>query len=105
MLTITCSILYYYYEKGKESFLYFGRMKTALKEFLEENECLIADGLDDALIGVTNKEGVMVAVYDIGKCIDVFAKDMVKEDAIDYFYHNTLSSYVGEKTPVFINTF
>ena len=76
-----------------------------LKEVLEENECLIADGLDDALIGVTNKDGVMVAVYDIGKCINVFAKDMSEIDAIDYFYYNTLDSYVGEKTPVFIDTY
>ena len=85
--------------------MYFGTMETALRDFLEENECLIADGLDSALIGVTNKDGVMVAVYDIGKCIDVFAKDMDKKDAIDYFYHNTLGSYVGEKTPIFINTY
>tara|TARA_R110002110_G_scaffold195558_1_gene405047 strand:+ start:38 stop:280 length:243 start_codon:yes stop_codon:yes gene_type:complete len=80
-------------------------MKTELIEFLEENKCLIADGLDSALIGVTNKDGVMVAVYDIGRCIDVFAKEMDKQDAIDYFYYNTLESYVGERTPVFINTF
>ena len=76
-----------------------------IKEALIENECLIADGLDDALIGVTNKDGVMVAVYDIGKCINLFAKDMSEMDAIDYFYYNTLGSYVGEKTPVFINAF
>tara|TARA_R110002020_G_scaffold112277_1_gene258512 strand:- start:80 stop:322 length:243 start_codon:yes stop_codon:yes gene_type:complete len=80
-------------------------MEEKLKDVLEENDCLIADGLDSALIGVTDKDGVMVAVYDIAKCINVFAKDMDEQDAVDYFYYNTLGSYVGKKTPVFINTF
>ena len=34
-------------------------MEEKLKEVLEENECLIADGLDDALIGVTDKDVVI----------------------------------------------
>ena len=77
-------------------------MKTELKKFLEENECLIADDLDKALIGVTNKDGVMVAVYDIEKCINILAKDMDKKDAIDYFYYNIHGGWLGEKTPILL---
>tara|TARA_R110001632_G_scaffold187568_1_gene307988 strand:- start:110 stop:367 length:258 start_codon:yes stop_codon:yes gene_type:complete len=80
--------------------------KELLMEVLTENECLLADGYDDALIGVTDG-GNPVAVYDIDLCIKSLMKqdDMDELDAVDFFYYNTLGSYVGEKTPIFINTY
>lgn len=77
--------------------------KEMLMEALTENECLLADGYDDALIGIT--EGMNpVAVYDSDKCIDILMKesDINEEDALEYFYFNTIGANVGEKTPVFI---
>ena len=48
------------------------------------DDILLADGFNDALIGVTSKN---VAVYDIDKCFKVLIKQgMSEEDAIDYFY-------------------
>ena len=60
-----------------------------LLQELEDNECLLADGFDDALIGIT--EGMNpVSVYDTDKCIEVLIRDskMNHEDAVEYFYFN-----------------
>ena len=46
-----------------------------------------------------------VAVYSIEDCIKVFIKQGMKPDeAFEYFSFNVESAYVGEGTPLFINT-
>lgn len=74
------------------------------EKFGEDCDLLLADGLDDALIGFVEQFGrPPVACYDIGKCIDVFVKQgMTGEEATEYFYYNTIGAYVGEETPAFI---
>lgn len=77
-----------------------------LMEQLKENNCLLADGYESALIGIT--EGVNpVAVYDTELCIKCLMEEdnMSEEDAVDFFYYNTVGSYVGEKTPIYIRTY
>ena len=80
-------------------------MIEELLEQLEENECLIADGYEAALIGIT--EGTNpVAVYDSGLCIECLMKQgMTREDAVEWFYYNTIGAYVGEKTPLFLKSY
>ena len=74
------------------------------------DKILLADGFDDAFIGVgDNAEGNPVAIYSIEKCLDILAEQFKDEedpqgDAIDYFEFNVRCSYVGEFTPMFINT-
>jgi hypothetical protein len=83
-------------------------MEIELKNALVENECLIADGFDDAIIGTCiNKDGEVVAVYDINKCIDsLVEKDkMDYQEAEEFFYYNTINCYMGVKTPIFIDTY
>lgn len=62
---------------------------------------LIADGLGEALIGITTKG---LAVYDSYKVIAILmARDgMDEEEAIEFFEYNIDGSYVGEQTPIFI---
>lgn len=75
-----------------------------LMEALEENECLLADGFESALIGITM--GINpVAVYDINRMIEcLFRKeDMTPEDAREYIEFNVIGAYVGEKTPIYID--
>ena len=69
---------------------------------LEENECLLADGFEDALIGIT--EGMnSVAVYDYDSCVHILTQqDMSYEEAVEYMDFNVTGAYVGEKTPVFV---
>jgi len=77
-----------------------------LMKELEDNECLLATGYDAALIGIT--EGANpVAVYDTELCIKCLMEeeDMSEEDAVDFFYYNTVGSFVGEKTPLYIRRY
>jgi hypothetical protein len=69
---------------------------------LQDNECLLADGFETALTGIT--DGINpVAIYDTFLCIKVLMEEgMSEEDAKEYFYYNVAGSYVGEKTPIFI---
>ena len=77
-----------------------------LMKELEDNECLLATGYDAALIGIT--EGANpVAVYDTELCIKCLMEeeDMSEEDAVDFFYYNTVGGFVGEKTPLYIRRY
>ena len=74
------------------------------------DKILLADGFDDAFIGIAeNSNGKPVAVYSVDKCLDILAEQFKDEedavgDAIDYFEFNVRGSYVGEFTPMFVNT-
>jgi hypothetical protein len=74
------------------------------------DKILLADGFDDAFIGIAeNSEGNPVAVYSVDKCLDILAEQFKDQedavgDAIDFFEFNVKGSYVGEFTPMFVNT-
>ena len=72
-------------------------------EVLAEEECLTADGFDDALVGCTYGANV-VAVYDIQRMIDVLVNEgMDHDDAVEFLEYNVVSAYLGEKTPLYVN--
>lgn len=74
-----------------------------LMEILEEEECLTADGFDDALVGCTYGSNV-VAVYDINKMVEVLiCEGMDYDDAVEFLDYNVVSAHMGEKTPLYIN--
>ena len=79
--------------------------KEILMEMLESNECLLADGYDSALIGISDGPNP-VAIYDTELCIKSLMDNdkMSEEEAVDYFYFNTVGCFMGEKTPIFIKT-
>jgi|TARA_Y100000592_G_C5294416_1_gene232366 formylmethanofuran dehydrogenase subunit E len=77
--------------------------KEQLMEILAEEECLTADGFEDALVGCTYGANV-VAVYDINKMIEILVEEgMEYEDAVEFLDYNVVGAYVGEKTPQYIN--
>ena len=82
--------------------------KEAIEALAEINpEALLADGLEDALIGYTvNHHHAHVAVYDYCKCIEVLvARDgMTHEEADEFLSFNTLGAYVGENGPIYVST-
>ena len=93
--------------KGK---LGVGMLKNGIRYMKREliaeinEDMLFADGFDDALIGYIERAGMpSIACYDKYKCVDILAKDMSFEDALEYFYFNVLGSYVGENTPCFLS--
>lgn len=77
--------------------------KEHLMEILEEEECLTADGFDDALVGCTYGANV-VAVYDINKMVEILMGEGTDyEDAVEFLDYNVVGAYLGEKTPLYIN--
>jgi len=62
---------------------------------------LLADGYDDCLIGLTFREGELVALYSAERIIEKLSEDMTIEEAYEYFEFNIEGSYVGVKTPMF----
>lgn len=68
---------------------------------------LKADGLDEAIIGVGHRCGdPSVVVYDLEKAIQIVQEEMDCEiwEAIEYFNFNILGSYIGEHTPIFMES-
>jgi hypothetical protein len=72
-----------------------------IKELYPDDEFLIADGFDDAIIGVDEENGKII--YDIDEVINILIIDgMDVDEAIEFYEYNIVGSYVGEKTPVFM---
>ena len=76
---------------------------TMLDKVIEqypEESFLKADGYDDAVIGVDEKS--MRLIYSNRKYIEILMQrdGMDEEEAIDYFYYNTVNAFVGKKTPI-----
>jgi Tol biopolymer transport system component len=70
-----------------------------------EQDILIADGLEEAFIGVAYQFNTPIAVFDKDKCIEILTRVMSLEDAEEYFEFNVQGAYVGENTPAFITLF
>jgi hypothetical protein len=73
-------------------------MLDYILEWFSEDEFLIADGFNDAIIGVDDAS--MRLIYSVSKCIDILKKDMSEEDAVEYFEFNVKGAYMGDKTPI-----
>lgn len=78
-----------------------------VREMISEldHEVLVADGFDDALIGLAERAGAPdVAAYDASKCLDILvAQGMSESEAAEHLDFNVFGSWVGERTPVFIH--
>ena len=86
---------------------------SIIDQYVDE-EFLMADGLDEAIIGVD--EMSMRLIYSVSKCIEILAKDVIPDRgdiktygcvesaktalATEYFEYNVSGAYVGEKTPI-----
>ena len=68
-------------------------------------DILIADGLEEAFLGVAYQFNTAIAVFDRDKCIEILSRNMSLEEAEEYFEFNTQGAYVGENTPAFITLF
>ena len=71
----------------------------AIIENYYDEELLIADGFNEAVIGIDPNS--LRIIYSMRKCIEILIRDMSEEEAIEYFNFNVLGAYVGEKTPIF----
>jgi len=71
---------------------------------IEEEELLLADGFEGACIGISRQFNRAMIAYDRATCIRILmAKGpMTRVEAEGYFDFNVSGSWVGEKTPAFI---
>lgn len=78
-----------------------------MKRFKEEYpDVMTIDGYDDAIIGVVERIGLEVVCYDLDKVIEILMKQgMNEEDAWEWYQFNMVGSWVGDKTPVFLQRF
>ena len=78
-------------------------MQTMIEKLVDwypEESLLIADGFNDAIIGID--ESSMRVIYSVKKCIEILCldNDMDVDDAIEHFEYNVRGSYIGERTPI-----
>jgi len=92
------------------------------QEILEESnpDALFMDGFDDAIIGIAERPNLgPIVAYDESKIIEILAEQMEVdpedmdgrdeidvrfEMALEYYYYNIKSTWMGEGTPIIITT-
>jgi hypothetical protein len=71
-----------------------------------EDGILLADGLEDAFMGLGTKFNATSAVYDMDTCIETLVQEgMTDSEAFEYFSVNIQGAYVGENTPIFVTRY
>ena len=75
-----------------------------LEEYKSESGPILADGFEDAFIGMGWQCGnEPCAVYDRDKCIEILVEQgMEHDDAVEYFGFNVQGAWVGPQTPIFL---
>lgn len=79
-----------------------------IREMLAEDnpEALLADGFDDALVGIARRCGQpTLAVYDYGLGIKVLMDrdGMSYEEAVEWMEFNVVGAWFGEHTPIWLD--
>jgi hypothetical protein len=76
-----------------------------LEHYADTDDVLFADGFDEAIIGFSPNDWRVV--YSRELCIEILMKDddMPEEEAVDFLEYNTFNAYVGDKTPIWVDTF
>jgi hypothetical protein len=78
-------------------------MKEILENCLYDDETVVlADGFEDAFVGIGRQFGNPVAIYNRTKCIEILMNDMTYEEAEEHFSFNVEGSFVGKQTPIFL---
>lgn len=86
------------------------------RERLENNEInadeimlFDEEAFNESLIGTTESDGFVRAVYDYGRMVEEYAEfhQITPEDAADHICYNIIRGlpYLGEKAPIIIDLF
>ena len=75
-----------------------------IKQHMGDDETiLLADGLENAFMGIGRQFTHPVAIYSYKKTIKILMRQgMDREGAIEYFDYNIAGAFVGDQTPVFL---
>jgi hypothetical protein len=79
--------------------------RERISDMLEEAIFLEPAMFDEAILGIAERFGMdPVVCYDRTRCIDILARDMPREDAEEFFEFNTIGAWMGDCTPIFVDT-
>lgn len=69
-----------------------------------EDAILLAEGFEDAFIGIGQQFNRHFAIYDRAICIKILMErdNMSEDDAEEYFEFNVAGAFVGHGTPIFM---
>jgi hypothetical protein len=78
------------------------------EDILEANpEAIIVDGFDEAIIGMAERINLgPVVAYNVDKIIGIMMErdGMDYTEAYEYYSYNIVGAWMGEFTPIYINT-
>ena len=63
------------------------------------------DGYDKAIMGLTDNGQLVYSKEKMVKLLMKSDSNMSEEDAWEFLDFNTFGSYVGEQTPIYVNTY
>lgn len=65
---------------------------------------MLADGFEEAFVGIGQQFTHNFAVYDHGKCVEIlrYRDGMTEEEAEEFMEFNVTGAWVGKGTPVFL---
>jgi hypothetical protein len=68
-------------------------------------DLIVIDGFDDCIVGTAERFGSeLFAVYDLSKILaKLESQGMTEDEAMDFYCQNQLGSYLGDRTPAFMN--
>ncbi len=85
--------------------------REKIQSYLETQErdalLLEPEMFDEAIIGIAERaDGMVVVAYDRQRCIEIIMADSGcdREDAEEYYEFNTASAWMGDRTPIFVDT-
>jgi hypothetical protein len=80
--------------------------REAINEYADasEQDLMLADGFDDAILGIGQQFNREAVVYDWHRCVQVLMdRDGASyEEAVEWMDYNVTGAYVGEATPIFV---
>jgi hypothetical protein len=66
-------------------------------------DAMLADGFEEALVGIVRQYTRTLALYDYEKCVGVLMlrDGLTHEAAVDYMEYNVVNAWAGDLTPAF----
>jgi hypothetical protein len=64
-----------------------------------------ADGYDKAILGLTDNGQLVYSKEIMVDLLLSMDSEMTEEDAWEFLEYNCFNAYVGEQTPIFVNTY
>lgn len=73
-------------------------------DMVGDEDLMFLDGHDDAIIGVAERDGGFLVVYDQAKILRKLCRrdGMEWEEAEEFFDFNVAGAWMGEQTPIFL---